>query len=180
MYYSFSRHFHNLAKHVQISLLLLLYSHIHQIPTLLIRGYLVWIPIVSLQKNEIAVPCRDSFVVFLIFCRKISGTVVLEVQFMLRCFSRLVPSPCFAREFTFWLSIISWRFYCRGKSYLWRNKPYFCLLYVLRELLNTDLVHGFELILHFRWMRRAACFFYVFMYLIFSFFPSCLLLALVK
>lgn len=68
--------------------------------------------------------------VFLIFCRKISGTVVLEVQFMLRCFSRLVPSSCFAREFTFWLSVIGWRFYCKGKSYLWGNKltSVFCVL----------------------------------------------------
>lgn len=113
---------------------------------------------------------------FLIFCRKISGTVVLEVQFMLRCFSRLVPSSCFAREFTFWLSIISWRFYCRGKSYLWRNKPsVFCMssenywILILFMALSSFFISD-------EWEGQHVSFMYLCIYIFFLFPLACFLL----
>lgn len=121
-------YFYILVEHLQISMLLLSYSLIHQFPTLLIKEYLVWIHLVSSQKNEIQFPAEMALCVFLIFCRKISGIAVLEVQFMLCWFGRLVPDSSLAREFPFWLSIIGWRFHCKGKFYLWGYKSsVFCV-----------------------------------------------------
>lgn len=76
----------------------------------------------QLTENWNTVPAEMALWVFLRFCRKISGIFVLEVQFMLCWFGRLVPNSCLAREFPFWLSITGWRFYSKGKSYLWGYK----------------------------------------------------------